>query len=179
MFWSAEANTSIVLLTHLPIVLPTGGNLSSKLRDPAARLDEQGAHMLLTVGPQHIRLLHLAEVPPGTPLAALVPLDGDGHDRIAAIDRLLRFLQGRPISPERGLTRQQKRRHRLMLQAMDGHMNGAHYREIAIVIFGAERVAAEPWKTSTLRASIIGLVKGGHAMIHDGYRQLLRHRRRQ
>lgn len=176
MFWSAEADTSAVLLTQSPIMLPTAGNLSTELRDPAARSDDQGEHMLLAVGNQTIRLVRLPGASAGTPLAALVPLDGDGHDRIAAIDRLLRALQGHAVPPDRRLTPQQKRRHRRMLQATDGHMNGASYREIAGVMFGPDRVAAESWKTSALRANVIGLVKGGQAMIAGGYRQLLRHR---
>ncbi|WP_292054815.1 DUF2285 domain-containing protein [Mesorhizobium sp.] len=179
VFWSAEADTSAVLLTQSPIMLPTASNLSTDLRDPAARSDDQGEHLLLGVGGQTIRLVRLPGAPAGTPLAALVPLDGDGYDRIAAIDRLLRALQGHAVPPDRRLTPQQKRRHRRMLQATDGHMNGASYREIAGVIFGPDRVAAESWKTSALRASVIGLVKGGHAMIAGGYRQLLRHRHKE
>ncbi|RWH39204.1 MAG: DUF2285 domain-containing protein [Mesorhizobium sp.] len=179
VFWSAEADTSAVLLTQSPIMLPTAGNLSSELREPAARSDDQGAHSLLAFGNQSIRLVQLPGVTPGTPLAALVPLDGDGHDRIAAIDRLLRALQGRAVPDDRRLTPQQKRRHRRMLQAIDGSMTGASYRVIADVLFGPDRVAAEPWKTSALRASVIGLVKGGHAMMAGGYRQLLRHRHKQ
>ena len=178
MFWSVEADTSAVLLTQSPIVLPTAGNLSSELRDPAARSDEQGEHMVFAVDNQAIRVLRLPGAPAGTALAALVPLDADGFDRIEAIERLLRALQGRAIPDDRRLTPQQKRRHRQMLQATDGHTNGASYRDIAIAMFGSSRVAAEPWKTSSLRATIIGLVHGGRAMIAGGYRQLLRHRRK-
>lgn len=178
MFWSVEADTSAVLLTQSPIVLPTAGNLSSELRDPAARSDEQGEHMVFAIGSQAIRLLRLAGTPAGPALAALVPLDADGFDRIDAIDRLLRALQGRAVPDDRRLTPQQKRRHRQMLQATDGHLDGASYRDLATVLFGSRRVAAEPWKTSPLRATVIGLVHGGRAMIAGGYRQLLRHRRK-
>ena len=65
-----------------------------------------------------------------------------------------------------------------MLRAVDGRMNDADYREIAEAIFGVERVAAEPWKTSALRDAVLDLVKDGFAMIDGGYRKLLRHRRR-
>ncbi|RUV25029.1 hypothetical protein EOA86_26695, partial [Mesorhizobium sp. M5C.F.Ca.IN.020.32.2.1] len=76
MFWSAESDTSAVLLTQSPIMLPTAGNLSTELRDPAARSDDQGEHLLLAVGGQTIRLVRLPGASAGTPLAALVPLDG-------------------------------------------------------------------------------------------------------
>lgn len=178
MFWSAEADTSVVLLTDLPIVLPTAGNLSTALRDPAARPDDQGTHLRLTPQGGDIHIVRLASAPSGSPLAALVPLDADGYDRIDAIYRLLRALQGKPVPLDRRLTPQRKRRLRLMLQATDGHADGASYRDIAKVIFGTERVATEPWKTSALRASAIALVHDGRAMIAGGYRQLLHHRRR-
>lgn len=177
MFWSAEADTSAVLLTQMPIVLPTAGNLYPALREPAARGDEDGAHLLFEAAGQTIRLLRLAGVPPDVPLAALVPLDADGFDRSEAIDRLLRALLGRTIPNNRRLTPQQKRRQRHMLQASDGRMNGATYRDIACVIFGVDRVASEHWKTSALRDATTALVKDGLAMIAGGYRTLLRHRR--
>ena len=178
MFWAAEADTSAVLLTQMPIVLPTADNLCTELREPAAPSDEQGTHILLDANGQAIRLLRLAGVPPHSPLAAIVPLDVDGFDRIEATDRLLRALLGRTVPGDGRLTAQQKRRHRFMLQATDGRLDGATYREIAGVIFGIDRVASEPWKTSALRDATTALVKDGLAMIAGGYRTLLRHRRR-
>ena len=65
-----------------------------------------------------------------------------------------------------------------MLQAVDGRMNGATYREIAGVIYGVSRVASDPWKSSALRDATMDLVKDAFAMIAGGYRVLLRHRRR-
>lgn len=65
-----------------------------------------------------------------------------------------------------------------MLQAVDGRMSGASYREIADAIFGAARVADDPWKTSPLRDATIDLVKDGLSLIAGGYRRLLRRRRR-
>jgi hypothetical protein len=177
VLWSAEADTSAVLLTHAPTILPTADNLFPELRETAVLLDEQGVHFLLEASGHTIRLVRLAGVAADIPLAALVPLDPNGHDRIEAIDRLLRALQGRTVPADRRLTQQQKRRHRHMLQATDGHLNGASYRQIADVLYGIERIRAEHWKTSALRDSVIGLVEGGLAMIAGGYRQLLRHRR--
>lgn len=178
MFWSAEADTSAVLLTQMPIILPAADNLYSALREPAARGDEDGTHMLFEAGGQSmIRLVRLAGVPPDVPLAALVPLDPDGFDRSEAIDSLLRALLGRAVPHDRRLTPQQKRRQRHMLQATDGRMSGATYRDIAGVIFGIDRVASEHWKTSALRDATTALVRDGLAMIAGGYRALLRHRR--
>jgi hypothetical protein len=65
-----------------------------------------------------------------------------------------------------------------MLQAVDGHTDGATYREIARAIFGSARVADTPWKTSALRDATIDLVKDGLSLVAGGYRALLRRRRR-
>lgn len=178
MIWSADADTSAVLLTRMPIVLPAAGNLYSGLPDTAEHADDDGTHLVFETGGQTIRLLRLAGVPPETPLAALVPLDPDGFDRTEAVDRLLRALLGRVVPDDRRLTAQQKRRQRHMLQATDGRLNGATYRDIAGVIFGVNRVASEPWKTSALRDATTALVKDGLAMIAGNYRTLLRLRRR-
>lgn len=177
MLWSAEMDTSAVLLTHAPTTLPTADNLFTKLSETTTLLDEQGVHFLFKASGETIRLVRLAGVAADIPLAALVPLDANGHDRIEAVDRLLRALQGRTVPADRRLTQQQKRRHRHMLQATDGHINGASYRQIADVIYGIDRIRAEHWKTSALRDSVIALVEGGLVMIAGGYRQLLRHRR--
>lgn len=93
----------------------------------------------------------------------------------------MRFWRGyhkRPVPRDTRVTTQQRRRLRLMMQATDGRANGASYREIATAFYGTARVGAAPWKTSSLRAAVIGLVKGGAAMISGGYLQLLRHRTR-
>jgi len=76
------------------------------------------------------------------------------------------------------MTPQQRPRLRLMMRAADGRGHGASYRDIAIALYGRERVLSAPWKTSSLRDAAIGLVKGGRALIGGGYLQLLRHRRR-
>ncbi len=48
------------------------------------------------------------------------------------LTRFWRAVYGRRPLPDKRLTRQQRRRLRLMLQAVDGRTNGASYREIAI-----------------------------------------------
>lgn len=177
MFWSAEADTSAVMLTHAPDLLPAAGNLSAELRETFAHPDEQGVHFLRKADKNTIRLVRLADTPADTRIAALVPIDAEGFDRIEAIERLLRSLLGRPVPDDTRLTPQQKRRHRQMLQATDGRMNGASIREIAGVLFGEDRIAAEHWPTSSLRVTTSVLIRDGMAMIDGGYRTLLRHRR--
>lgn len=139
-------------------------------------------------GPEGISAIHGPDEPiqillspdanPDAPLVAMIPLDAEMLSRIEALTRFWRKLNGRVPPPDTRVTVQQRRRLRLMIQATDGKMNGATYREIANAIYGEARVANDPWKTSPLRDSVIGLVKGGAAMIAGGYLNLLRHRRR-
>ncbi|WP_247657751.1 DUF2285 domain-containing protein [Aquabacter sp. L1I39] len=115
---------------------------------------------------------------PGASIAALIPFDDDMPCRIEALNRLWHAQCGKRIPPDTRMTRQQRGRLRLMLQACDGRNRGASYRDIAEAIFGTERVAADPWKTSPLRDRIISLVEGGTGLIAGGYLRLFRHRRR-
>ncbi|MBZ9775142.1 DUF2285 domain-containing protein [Mesorhizobium sp. CO1-1-8] len=110
--------------------------------------------------------------------AALIPLDSATLGRVEALVRFWRGYSGRPVPPDTRMTVQQRRRLRLMMRAADGRTNGASYREIATAFYGTGRVASSPWKTSPLRSTVIGLVKGARTMIAGGYLQLLRHRKR-
>jgi hypothetical protein len=122
-------------------------------------------------------ILHGVNV--GGKLSALIPLDGNTLGRIEALTRFYSAQMGRAIPPDTRLTTLQRRRLQLMIQAIDGRINAVTYREIANAIYGASRVADMPWKTSPLRDSAIALVRDGLAMVDGGYKQLLRHRRRQ
>lgn len=114
----------------------------------------------------------------GSPLAAVITLDDETLTRIEALARFWRAWRRRRVPADTRVTPQQRRRLRLMMRAIDGRTARATYREIAIALYGVDRVAAEPWKTSALRDTVIGLVEGGAAMIASGYLKLLRHRRR-
>ncbi|WP_282073358.1 DNA -binding domain-containing protein, partial [Janibacter hoylei] len=56
-----------------------------------------------------ISLLFLGETRPNQPLAALIPLDENGLDRIEALTRLWRALNGRTQTPDTRLTTQRRR----------------------------------------------------------------------
>lgn len=107
-----------------------------------------------------------------------VILDRNTPDRLDATDRIWRASNGLPVPPDRRITPDRRRRLRHKIQAADGHSNGATLREIAIIIFGEARVAEEPWKTSSQRDRVIGLVKGSSELIAGDYVLLLRKRRR-
>lgn len=147
------------------------------LRIRSERHSPEGRYPLSATD-QSVQLLMLPGGDPKGPIAAIIPLDADTFGRIEAVTRLWRATQGRPTVTDTRLTPAQRDRLRRMIQAVDGRASGASYREIAAILFGAERVAEAPWKTSSLRDRVIGLVEDGKALISGEYLRLLRHRRR-
>tara|TARA_R110000868_G_scaffold85548_6_gene240601 strand:+ start:473 stop:958 length:486 start_codon:yes stop_codon:yes gene_type:complete len=105
------------------------------------------------------------------PVGLLLPLDDAWPVRLAAADRLYRQLIERDSDPP--ITPHRRERLKRALRTIDGRQSGASYRAIATAFFGADRVAAEPWKTSSLKAQVARLATYGRMMIDRGYRQLL------
>jgi hypothetical protein len=178
VYWQPETDPGTVILTartafagQEPMPLP-------EVDKDSARHDPTGLSLRIGVGAALVRLLLIDGAQPGMPLTALIPLDESCSERIAALTRFSQLLWDRPLIADMRLTAQRRRRLRRMLQAVDGHLTGASYRDIANAMYGAERVAADPWKTSALRDSTIALVRDGRALIDGGYRTLLCQRRR-
>jgi hypothetical protein len=173
--WSPFVNPAVTLLTRRPDLLPPP---SSRPRPGACTIRDspEGRYAIDDRAQMPFVLLDGAD--PDAPLAALIPLDAETLDRIEAVTRAWRAWNGRVIPRDTRLTLDQRRRLRLKIRAADGRTNGASYREIGIAIFGEARVFAEPWKTSSLRDTVIELVQGGFDLIAGGYLKLLRHRRR-
>lgn len=107
-----------------------------------------------------------------TPFGILLPLDDDWPIRLAAADGLRRALIDLTADPP--LSRPRRDRLKRALRCVDARRAGASYREVAAVYFGARRVSAEPWKTSSLKAQIVRLAAYGQSMIERGYWELLR-----
>lgn len=106
------------------------------------------------------------------PLGILLPLDDDWPIRLGAANGLRRALIDRTADPP--LSRQRRDRLKRALRCVDARRAGASYREVAAAYFGARRVSAEPWKTSSLKAQIVRLAAYGQSMIDRGYRDLIR-----
>lgn len=176
VLWSPSVDPAVLILMRCPEFLP-----HLPLRPPIGTGESRPApegRYAVDIESVVSQFLFLPGTAPEEPLAALIPLDDDILGRLEALIRYWRAARSRPVPPDTRMTSQQRRRLRLMLQAADGRTNGASYREIAIAIYGRDRIAAEPWKTSSIRDTVIGLVRSGSAMIGGGYLQLLRHRRR-
>lgn len=175
VYWSPAVDPSILIFARRPDLLPSA-RIAPRGNIAAGRESPDGRHVIdAAIDGQ---LLLLPGIDSSGPLAALIPFDDDTLDRVEATSRLWRAWRGRSVPRDTRMTEDQRRRLRLKLQAVDGRMNGASYREIAYAIFGRTRVAAEVWKTSSLRDAVIELFESGRDLIAGGYLQLLRHRRR-
>ncbi|MFG1192476.1 MULTISPECIES: DUF2285 domain-containing protein [Xanthobacter] len=177
VLWSARVNPAVVLLGPSPTFIDSvPANVFDSIfpvKDSA-----EGAHAIVGPATHAFQLLFLPGSHRDAAIAAVIPLDADMMGRVNALAHLWRTIEGRPALPDTRVTAQRRRRLRTMMLAADGRADGASYRDIALALYGERRVASEPWKTSSLRDQVIGLVKGGRALIGGGYLKLLRHRRR-
>jgi hypothetical protein len=133
------------------------------VRDGNERLIErQGALLRVNAAP---------DIAP--PFAVKLPLDRFFDIRTAAALRLSRALAGKNPGPNPAMPSKQ-RRDRLVfaLRALDGRLDGATYRDVALALFGAA-VDSRPWKTHDLRDRTIRLARHGRDLMQGGYRQLL------
>lgn len=167
VFWlPSAAPAAVQLIAELPDV-----GLTSTL-SPDLRADRKTD----ADGLSWVRLHHgaglVGELDRERPIGILIPLDGDWVVRLAAADRLYRQIAGR--DPDSPITAQQRDRLKRALRTIDARTSGASYRAIASAFFGTDRVAAEPWKTSSLKAQVARLAAHGRKMIEHGYRRLLR-----
>jgi len=176
VLWSPLADPAVLTLMPTPEFL-AAEPFEALVGLGTHRDSPQGSHAVHDRGIA-TQLLLLPGSQTSRSLSALIPLDSQTLGRAEALVRFWRGYHRRPVPPDTRMTIQQRRRLRLMMRASDGRTNGASYREIANTFFGLERVASAPWKTSSLRDTVIGLARAGAAMIGGGYLHLLRHRRR-
>jgi hypothetical protein len=141
----------------------------------ASAIGNDGAHVVVedAAGDHH---LWLRGVRADQKLAALLALDDDFRVRVLSLIRFQRRLTGRstgPLPKAWQITRRHRQRLTLMVRALDAHLAGASYREIAEALYGDEAVTRYAWKTSSVRGQTIRLVKDAIGMMRGGYRKLL------
>jgi len=177
VFWRPEVSPAVIPLTSAPIVTPTAViPLANWPGEVTRREAEDGLHVLVREDAATHQLWLIEPVKRAAPLAAAIPLDDTAPHRTDAFGRFWRFLK----HPSRRVRADGRRRlDRLIaaLRVLDGRMAGASYRAIAEVLFGEARVAAEPWKTASIRDTVIRLARTGFSLQRGGYRDLLRPRR--
>ena len=177
VFWRPDVLPIVVPLASTRVVGARPLDIGALGDVIAERVGADGRHVIIRTEDGDLRLW-LAD-PSIQPLAAVLPLDDDLPVRAAAALRLWARMAGqaggRDGEPPT-LTRQRRDRLMLMIRALDGHLANASYRQIAEVLFGADRIEREVWKTSSLRDRTIRLVKDGVVLMRAGYRKLLRGR---
>ncbi|WP_412559003.1 DUF2285 domain-containing protein [Thalassospira sp. MIT1370] len=94
--------------------------------------------------------------------------------RLATLEGLANIV-GRGRFPDYRMIEPRGRRLRVVLQALDGWLAGAPYREIAVALFGEARVEAD-WRDPRdhLRDQVRRAVRRGRELMRGGYRKLLR-----
>jgi hypothetical protein len=141
--------------------------------DLVSRDGPGGRHMLLRVGTDVHQILIDPSLRDGAAMAVLAPADGALEIRQDAANRLLRTLAERPTRTRRQPRDRRLGRYRLALGAFDDWRAGRAYRDTAIRLYGDGRVAAEAWRTSALRDTVIRLTRLGRSLVGGGYRGLL------
>jgi hypothetical protein len=170
-----QDDTSVVVLTSAPSALIQAGDSQPSLPVGKEEIDEQGVHAIVQLGNgEQVQLLTTALAP----VAAVIPLDLDGFDRLQAVHRLLAGLHGRVIPPDTRITHQQRARARRMLRTFDGFRDGATQQDIAQTLFRTGDLNRDEWQASSARHAIKSLLRDARVMIAGGYRRLLRHTRR-
>jgi hypothetical protein len=185
IFWLPELRTSSVILIASPIqaasdeeatpsssIAPSASDLLNNPALFARRTGGDGQHLMVgSTGDQCQLWLPDRQAGDG-PLAAVILLDELTPHRAEAVLRFWRLLRDKPT--HRAEHPPDLHRVVSLLRALDGHLGGASYRKIAERLFGAARVAADPWKTASLRDATIRLVHGGVALMRGGYRKFLK-----
>lgn len=178
IIWMPDEDTSAIFLGPAPSALAPDAELPPTI-DAADRIGDNDENVLLydLGNGQRVQIDRGTTAPIGKPLAALIPLNSEGFDRLEAVSRLLASLHGKAIPRDTRLTAQQRMRSRRMLQCFDGHRDGATQQEIAQVVFHTNPLDRHEWQESSARHSVKSLLRDARAMIAGGYRALLRHRR--
>jgi hypothetical protein len=179
LVWLPQLDPVTVLLIPAPGPFSVSRSLGS-LTPTFRRHASDGEHWVVSDGEGRFALLLMGGVENDTPIASVSPFDANFAARADPALRLWRLLTGeRSIRSVDSLTQLQRQQLVFALRALDAHLTGATYREIAEVLFGEARVpAGSSWKTHDLRGRTIRLVRSGLSLMRGGYLDLLRHAHR-
>jgi hypothetical protein len=179
LVWLPQLDPATVLLIPAPTPFSASRSLGS-LTPIFRRLASDGEHWVVSDAEGSFPLLLTGGFENDTPVASVSPFDANFAARADPALRLWRLLTGeRSVRSADSLTQLQRQQLAFSLRALDAHLAGATYREIAEVLFGEARVpTGSSWKTHDLRGRTIRLVRAGLRLMRGGYLDLLRHTRR-
>lgn len=138
---------------------------------------QQGQHLWLqgTYGQELVGLTLSSEMRNGEPFAYALPAGADPKQYRFTLETALGLLQGKRANTATALSRPPRSATIKMraLQVLDGTLAGAMQRDIAVALFGYERVAEQWSPDSELRAQVRYLAQRGRELMEGGYRELL------
>lgn len=138
-------------------------------------VEQDGAEQQIVCNEAHFRVHALGDLD-ARAVCAVLPLDALFDVRLTAARRLwLAANDRKPGIDPAALSKTRRDRLAKALRALDGRLDGASYRDIAAVLFGAHRLPTRGWKTHDLRDQTIRLCNLGFDLMEGGYRQLLLH----
>lgn len=130
-----------------------------------------GEQLSLTVehGPHRLRALLPTALEDGTPYGLTVPLDTQLRTRLSGYQMQANAVQGKwPAVDARRITRAALL-HLHALQALDASQDGAHHRDIAGALFGADAVRTRWTADGELRAQVRHLLTRAEGFMRGGY----------
>jgi hypothetical protein len=181
VFWRADACAAVLPLLALAWTNGTGGPRLSRagLRCRiSVLLTPNGRQLVLFSQDGRVLQLEVSGAPvfEDTRLLAdvLVPSERT-RARQQALARLADLVCHGVLRPRLYPCHPRRKRLALVLQALDGDLDGAPPRDIAIALYGADRVQRD-WSDAgeNLRDQIRRAVKRGRFLMEGGYRMLLR-----
>lgn len=168
IFWRSDVAPGLVV----PLTESVASSREQRSWAPkgVVRLASDGLNVRL---PEGLQLEYRGSAQPGGPLLVVLGFDGDFGLRVRAVERLNRAVKGM-VAPPSHLSLTHRERLARSLEALDRSIAGESYRAIAVSVFGEEAVASDLWRTSSVRATTIRLVKAGRDLMMGGYLKLVR-----
>lgn len=168
VFWRSDVAPGLVV----PLEIDLQGPSEARSWAPAGDISAvgEGGDVRLSEG---LQLEYRGAARPGGPLLVVLKFDADLGLRVRAVERLNRAAKGL-ASPPSHLSMAHRERLARSLEALDRSILGDSYRAIAASIFGEAAASADLWRTSSVRATTIRLVKAGRDMMAGGYLKLVR-----
>jgi hypothetical protein len=178
VFWRPEVYAQTIVLAPAPVRgLNTIPFAPDRWRGRwLEREADDGRHAVLDTPDGAHHLWMPTPIADGAPVVCVAPLSADALQSTAAILRFWRVLMGAPSSAPTSRSDVRLKRIRLSLKVLDALEEGISYRVLAERLFGAQRVAAESWRTSSVRDTTIRLARAGRLFTEDRYRRLLGYR---
>jgi len=168
IFWRADVAPGLVV--PLMECRSTSRERRSWAPKGVVRLGRDGLDVRL---PEGLQLEYRGSAQPSGPLLVVLGFDDDLGLRVRAVERLDRAVKGM-VPPPSHLSLAHRERLARTLEALDRSIAGESYRAIAVSVFGEEAVASELWRTSSVRATTIRLVRAGRDLMRGGYLKLVR-----